>query len=129
MRRFFREFRKFAMQGNLMQVAVAFVIGLYFKDVIDTLTNGILLALVAAMFGKPNFADIELSLNGSRFLIGSFLNAVTNFVLVAFLLFVAVRAWEAMLERMRMASDPVELTPDQELLTEIRDLLAARPEA
>jgi len=123
-----REFRKFALQGNLVQVAVAFVIGLYFKDVIDKLTNGILLAVVAAMFGKPNFSDIEYSVNGSRFLVGSFLNALINFVLVAFLLFLVVRAWEAMLERMRLEPDEQEPTLDQVLLTEIRDLLAARSE-
>jgi large conductance mechanosensitive channel len=127
-RTFFREFRKFAMQGNLVQVAVAFVIGLYFKEVIDSMTNGILLAVVAAVFGKQNFSDIQFTLNGSRFLVGGFLNALINFVLVAFLLFLVVKGWEKMLERMRLAPDPDDLTPDQRLLTEIRDLLASRGE-
>ena len=129
MRTFFREFRKFAIQGNLVQVAVAFVIGLYFKEVIDKLTNGILLAVIAAVFGKQNFADIQFTINGSRFLVGGFLNALINFLLVAFILFLVVRGWETMLERMRMETDPEDPTPDQQLLTEIRDLLAARGEA
>ena len=129
MRTFFREFRKFAIQGNLVQVAVAFVIGLYFKEVIDKLTNGILLAVIAAVFGKQNFADIQFTINGSRFLVGGFLNALINFLLVAFILFLVVRGWETMLERMRLETDPEDLTPDQRLLTEIRDLLAARGEA
>lgn len=129
MRTFFREFRKFAIQGNLVQVAVAFVIGLYFKEVIDKLTNGILLAVIAAVFGKQNFADIQFTINGSRFLVGGFLNALINFLLVAFILFLVVRGWETMLERMRLESDPEDPTPDQRLLTEIRDLLAARGEA
>ena len=125
MRTFVREFRKFAIQGNLMQVAVAFVMGLYFKEVIDKLTNGILLAMVAAVFGKPNFSDIQFTINGSHFLVGDFLNAIINFVLVAFVLFLVVRGWEKMLERMRTDPDPADLTTDQLLLTEIRDLLAA----
>ena len=90
--------------------------------------TGIGLAMVAAVFGKPNFSDIQFTINGSHFLVGDFLNAIINFVLVAFVLFLVVRGWEKMLERMRTDPDPADLTTDQLLLTEIRDLLAAPDE-
>jgi large conductance mechanosensitive channel len=128
-RRFLSDFRKFAMQGNLLQVAVAFIIGLYFKDVIDKFTNGIVLALIAAIFGKSNFVDIDVTVNKSVIAVGAFLNAIINFLLVALVLFLMIRAWESMRERMRLAQDEEALTPDQELLTQIRDLLAAQSRA
>lgn len=126
MREFLAEFRKFVMRGNLLQIAVAFIIGLYFKDVVDAFTNGIVLAFVAAIFGKPNFNDIGFTINDSRILVGTFLNAVINFVLVAFVLFVIVKAYESMMSRMRAHGEEQELTVSEELLSEIRDLLRAR---
>jgi large conductance mechanosensitive channel len=124
MKKFFKDFRKFATQGNLLQVATAFIIGLYFKDVIDRFTNGIVLAFISAIFGKANFNDFEFTVNKSHILVGAFLNAVINFVLIAFVLFVMIKAWEHMRERMKLETDDDDLTTDQELLTEIRDLLA-----
>ena len=126
MRTFLKDFRKFAVQGDLLQIASAFIIGLYFKGVIDTFTNGIVLAFVSAIFGKVNFADVGFTINNSRILVGAFLNAIINFLLVALVLFVMIRAWEAMRERMRLEADAGDLTPDQHLLTEIRDLLQAQ---
>ena len=123
MRKFLKDFRKFALQGNLLQVAVAFILGLYFKDVVDRLTNGILLAFITAIFGKPNFNDVGLTVNHSRILVGAFLNALLNFMLVAFGLFLIIRAWEGMRERLKLDKDEDEMTTDQELLTEIRDIL------
>jgi large conductance mechanosensitive channel len=120
---FIKDFRKFAIQGDLLQIATAFVIGLYFKQVVDTFTNGIMLALVSAIFGKQNFSKIGFTVNHSRFLIGDFINAVISFVLVAFVVFIMIRVWEKMREHMRLQPE-VDLTTDQELLTEIRDLLA-----
>jgi large conductance mechanosensitive channel len=122
MREFAKEFRVFIMRGNVLQVAVAFVLGLYFKDVIDRFTNGIVLALIAAIFGKTNFVDITWTLNKSEILIGAFLNAIINFVLIGFVLFLVIKAYETMMKRFN-AEDDEPKTPDQELLTEIRDIL------
>lgn len=125
MREFLNDFRKFVMRGNLVEIAVAFIIGLYFKDVIDSFTNGIVLALVAAIFGKPNFSDIHFTINHSVFAVGLFLNAVINFVLVAFVLFLIIKGYEAIKEHyVRDEAEP--LTQEAELLTEIRDLLTTQ---
>jgi large conductance mechanosensitive channel len=121
--KFVKDFRKFAIQGDLLQIATAFIIGLYFKGVIDSFTNGIVLAFVSAIFGKASFGDIGFTLNHSRIAIGLFLNAILNFVLVAFVLFLMIKAWESMRARMRLQPEEADLTVDQELLTEIRDLL------
>jgi large conductance mechanosensitive channel len=121
------EFRKFVTKGNLLEIAIAFILGLYFKDVVDAFTNGIVLAFVAAIFGKPNFQDIVINLGDAKILIGTFLNALINFVLVAFVLFLVVKAYEAMKARMVAKGEESEtLSKSEELLEEIRDLLRAR---
>jgi large conductance mechanosensitive channel len=126
-REFLTEFRKFVMRGNLLQLAVAFIMSLYFKDVIDTFTNGIILPFVAAIFGEANFTQIGFDVGDSRVFVGAFLNAVINFVIVAFILFLIIRAYEAMMARIRTHPEEAEpLTPSEELLTEIRDLLRSR---
>jgi large conductance mechanosensitive channel len=121
------EFRKFVMRGNLLQIAVAFIIGIYFAQVIDAFTKGIILPFIAAIFGKPSFDDIGLDIGDSRLFIGTFLNAVFNFILVAFVLFLIVKAYESMVEKMRRSPEEQEpLTVSEELLAEIRDLLRAQ---
>jgi large conductance mechanosensitive channel len=121
------DFRKFVTKGNLLEIAIAFILGLYFKDVVDAFTNGIVLAFVAAIFGKPNFQDIVINLGDAKILIGTFLNALINFVLVAFVLFLVVKAYEAMKARMVAHGEESEtLSKSEELLEEIRDLLRAR---
>ena len=127
MRDLVTEFRKFVMKGNLVEIAVAFILALYFKDVVDTFTNGIVLAFVAAVFGEPNFSSITIGLGDAEILIGSFLNAIINFLLVAVVLFFIVKTYTAMKDRLMRSGEETEaLTREGELLTEIRDLLAAR---
>jgi large conductance mechanosensitive channel len=121
------EFRQFVMKGNLIEIAVAFIIGLYFKDVVDAFTNGIVLALVAAIFGEPNFQDITIGIGDAELLVGVFLNALINFLLVALVLFFIIKAYNAMKEHMLAAGEETEtLTKSEELLEEIRDLLRTR---
>lgn len=127
MRDLMTEFRKFVMKGNLVEIAVAFILALYFKDVVDVFTNGIVLAFVAAIFGEPNFASITIGLGDAEILIGAFLNAVINFLLVALVLFLIVKTYTAMKDRLMRSGEETEaLTREGELLTEIRDLLATR---
>jgi large conductance mechanosensitive channel len=122
--KFLKDFRKFAIQGDLLQMATAFIIGLYFKGVIDSFTNGIVLAFVSAIFGKVDFASIGFTLNNSRIAVGLFILIFLSAVIIGSLvLYVMSEAWEGMRERMRLLPDEDDLTLDQELLTEIRDLL------
>jgi large conductance mechanosensitive channel len=119
------DFKKFVMQGDLVAVAVAFIIGLAFKTVVDSLVNDVIMPVVGAVFGKPSFDDLTLKIGDGVVFYGRFINALINFAIIAATLFVIVRVYEAMKERRspaEKAEDPTEL----DVLTEIRDLLASR---
>lgn len=126
MRDFLADFRKFVLRGNLVEIAVAFILGLYFKDVIDTFTNGIVLAFIAAIFGQPSFESITIHVGDGALLVGKFLNAVINFVLVAFVLFIVIKLYEVAKEHFVREAEAEPLTQEAELLGEIRDLLATQ---
>lgn len=76
-------FRAFLLRGNVVDLAVAVVIGGAFGAVVTALVKDLITPLVAAIFGKPDFSALRFTLNGSAFLYGDFLNAVIGFVLVA----------------------------------------------
>ena len=118
------DFKKFLMQGDLVSVAVAFIIGLAFKTLVDSLVNNILMPIIGAVFGKPSFDDLTFKIGDGVVRYGLFINAVINFLIIAATLFVIVRTYEALRDRRspaEKAEDPTEL----DVLTEIRDLLAA----
>jgi large conductance mechanosensitive channel len=122
------EFKQFIMRGNVLDLAVAVIIGTAFGVVVTTFTNGVLMALVGAIVGKPSFDDLTLGIGDGVVLYGTFLTAVVNFLIIAFALFLIIKAVSA-LQRQRSA-EPAEDTPapsdETLLLTEIRDLLRAQ---
>jgi len=83
-------FKAFLMRGNLVQLAVAFVMGVAFAAVIQSLVAGLFTPLIAAIIGKPDFANLFFTVNHSKFLYGAVVNALLTFVLVALVLFFAV---------------------------------------
>ena len=86
------EFKEFALKGNLIDLAVAFILGLAFSAVVTALVNGVLLQLVAAILGQPSFDQLSINLNDTPIRYGSFLTALVNFLLVAAVLFLVVKA-------------------------------------
>ena len=76
-------FRKFLFRGNLIDLAVAVVIGVAFNVVIQALIADIITPLIAAIGGKPNFSSLSFTVNKSHFLYGSFVNALISFVIIA----------------------------------------------
>lgn len=76
-------FRAFVFRGNVVDLAVAVVIGAAFGAVITALVKDLVTPIIAALVGKPDFSALVFTINGSRFLIGDFLNALISFVLVA----------------------------------------------
>ena len=130
MRAFLTDFRKFILRGNVLDLAVAVVVGTAFNAVVQSFARDIVLGLVAAIFGQPNFDEISIHVGDGRIGVGFFITAVVNFVIIAFAVFLAVKAFEAM-QNMRRRGGPeldpqTDMTIDQELLTEIRDLLRER---
>ena len=121
------EFKKFIMKGNLVEIAVGLILALKFKDVTDAFVNGIISPIVGAIFGVPSFAEKTAKIGDGVLKYGAFIDAVINFLIVGFVLFLIVKAYNSMKERMARSPEPDEVPDDIALLTEIRDLLRARP--
>lgn len=90
MKKFLREFKEFAMRGNVMDMAVGVVIGGAFKGIVDSLVNDLLNPLLG-LFGNQDLSGYELVLGGATFRVGAFLTAVVNFILMAFVIFLLVK--------------------------------------
>ena len=108
-----KEFREFILRGNVVDLAVAVVIGAAFTAVINALVKDLLTPIIAALFGKPDFSNLVFTINGSRFAYGDFLNAVLTFVLVAAaLFFFVVKPVNYLMERRRTGPDVESTTRD-----------------
>ena len=123
-----KEFRDFLMKGNLIELAVAIVMGIAFGAVVKSLVDNLITPIIG-MIGGVDFRDKSFTINGSHFLYGQFINDVIYFVLVAAaIFFFVVKPVNMIMARIRK---PEEIGPDAPtetgLLIEIRDLLAKRP--
>jgi large conductance mechanosensitive channel len=104
-----REFRAFVLRGNMVDLAVAVVIGTAFTAVVNALVKDLFTPLIAAIGGEPNFGRLAFTINGSRFAYGDFLNALVTFVLVAAVVFfLIVRPVNALMA----ALGPDDLAPE-----------------
>ncbi len=104
-------FRQFMLRGNVIDLAVAVVIGGAFGAVVAALVKDLLTPLIAALVGKPDFSAIVFEINGSRFLIGDFINALVSFVLIgAAVYFFVVVPVNAFMARMRRGETPPDPT-------------------
>jgi large conductance mechanosensitive channel len=117
-----KEFKEFVSKGNLIDLAVAVILGLAFNTVVQSVVADVFTPIIAAIFGQPDFSSITISIGDSEILIGNFLNAVISFLIVAFVLFLVVKAYNRAFPKGTEPAGPTEL----ELLTEIRDELRRR---
>jgi large conductance mechanosensitive channel len=117
-----KEFKEFALKGNLLDTAVGLVLALAFVAVVTALVNGIIMPLIAAIVGEPSFDAIVWNVGDAQILIGTFITAVINFLLIAWVLFLIVKAANRFQKKAEDDPGPTEV----ELLTEIRDSLATR---
>jgi large conductance mechanosensitive channel len=85
-----KEFKQFILRGNVIDLAVAVVVGAAFTAVIAAMVKDLITPLIAAIFGKPNFSSLTFTVNHSKFNYGSFLNALISFLIVATVVFFAV---------------------------------------
>lgn len=99
------------MRGNVIDLAVAVVIGAAFGAVVTALVKDLITPIIAALVGKPDFSALTFTINGSKFLIGDFINALLSFVLVAAAIyFFAVVPMNALMGRMRRGEAPADPT-------------------
>jgi large conductance mechanosensitive channel len=120
-------FKDFLMRGNVVDLAVAVVVGGAFGAVVTALVKDLITPLIAAIFGKPDFSAIVFEVNGSKFLIGDFLNALVAFLMVATAIyFFVVTPVNALMARVKRGEVPPDPTTKKcpECLSEIP--LAAR---
>jgi large conductance mechanosensitive channel len=82
-----REFREFILRGNLVDLAVAVVIGAAFTAVVNAMVKDIVTPIIAAIGGKPDFSELDFTINGSRFAYGDFINAALTFLIVSAVVF------------------------------------------
>ncbi len=122
-----KEFREFAFKGNVFDLAVAVVIGAAFNKIVSALVDSVIMPLIAAIFGQPNVASIAFTVNKTPIPIGNFFQAVIDFLLVAWVLFLIVRAINST-RRKQEVEAPTAPPPSEDivLLREIRDLLRQR---
>ena len=116
---FVQEFKDFLNQGDFVTIAVGLIIALYFQQIINAILVGVLFPIIAAIFGKPDFQQIGFDIGDARISIGLVLSAIISFIVVAFLLFVILKA----LNRMRATSTKAEADTELSVLREIRDSL------
>ncbi len=123
MKNFIKEFRNFITTGNVIELAVAVILGLVVSAAVKSFTEDILMNFVAAIFGKPDFSGLTFKLGKGVIAYGNFINALIALVVTGLVLFMIIKAYN----RLRK---PVEVAPPGpsqiDLLTEIRDSLRAR---
>ncbi len=123
-------FKNFILRGNVIELAVAFVVGAAFVAVVKALVDGLITPLIAAIVGQPNLdGSMIVTVNNAQFSFGAVLGAIINFVLVAAAVyFLIVAPMNKLAERRKAGIEPEPEAPAEDvlLLQETRDLLAAR---
>ena len=116
-----REFRAFILRGNLVDLAIAVVVGTAFTAVVNAIVKDLITPLIAAVGGEPNFGDLDFTINGSRFAYGDFLNALVTFLLVsAVLFFLVIKPVNALMDALRTEPEVESPTrPCPECLSQI----------
>ena len=127
MKKFLQEFKTFAMRGNVMDLAVGVIVGGAFSSITNSLINDIIMPIVGIFVSQASFADLTLSVGGAVITYGNFIQAVLNFVILAFVVFCMVKAVNRVAHTQKKEEAPPPAPSHEEkLLTEIRDLLKER---
>jgi large conductance mechanosensitive channel len=121
-----KEFRDFLMRGNLVELAVAFVLGLAFAALVMSFVDGLIMPIVAMVIGKPDFSDLTFTINDAVFRYGAFITAAITFIATAAaIFFFVVKPYDAITARTRKPEDEAvsdEERRHQELLAAIRGM-------
>lgn len=136
-----KEFKEFVDKGNIIDAAVGLILALAFKPVVDSLVNDVIMQIVAAIFGQPDFSALSIHwgdplsgdasvddlgrqlYDGGQIFYGSFINTIISFILIAFIVFMLVKAYNQS-QRAKEEEAEEDAGPSEiDLLTEIRDNL------
>lgn len=125
-----QEFKDFINKGGVFEVAVGLILALAFKPIVDSLVADIIMPIVGRIFGSPDFSALKINLGGEEctadgfcqeaaIRYGAWINTVISFIIIGFVLFLMVKAYNRSTNKVEEAAGPTEL----DLLTEIRDAL------
>ena len=135
-----KEFKEFAMRGNVLDMAIGIIIGAAFGKIITSFVGDVLMPPIGLLLGQVDFSDLYLNLSGTDYAslaaareagaatlnYGAFLNTVIDFVIVAFAIFLLIKQINRFAKKPAAPAEPPPPPAEQVLLTEIRDLLKAR---
>ena len=122
-----KDFRDFALRGNVIDLAIAVVIGAAFGAIVTSLVNDIIMPIVGVILGGVDFASLSVQVGAATVAYGKFIQTIVNFVIIAFALFLVVRS----INRFKAQQPAAPATPpapsaEEKLLSEIRDMLRTR---
>ncbi|MBO5105046.1 MAG: large conductance mechanosensitive channel protein MscL [Ruminococcus sp.] len=133
LKKFLKEFKAFALKGNVMDLAIGVIIGAAFQDIVTSLTESFINPLINCIGGAEVAGKIKLGNTGQALDYGAFLTAVINFIIMAFVLFLLMKGINTLMHIGRKKEEeekkevaPPEPSKEEVLLTEIRDLLKAQ---
>ena len=124
MKKFMEEFQQFIARGNVMDMAVGVIIGGAFSAITTSLINDIIMPILGIFTGSISFAALSFTVNGAVIAYGNFIQAILNFLIMAFVVFCLIKTMNRLHHKMEEAPPAApQPSAEEKLLTEIRDLL------
>ncbi|MFP7736922.1 large conductance mechanosensitive channel protein MscL [Priestia aryabhattai] len=122
-----KEFKEFALRGNVLDLAVGVIIGAAFGKIVTSLVNDIIMPLIGLLLAGIDFKGLSFKVGDATVLYGSFIQTIVDFLIVAFSIFLFIRFFNRFKrkEEEKVEEEVAVLTKEEEILTEIRDLLKA----
>ena len=120
---FLKEFKEFAMKGNIVDLAVAVIIGGAFGKIVTALTDAIIMPIISLLMGKGGMADVTFTVGSTVFPVGILIQAIIDFILIALVLFIMIKAMNNAMMKKEVAAPPAGPSSTDALLMEIRDSL------
>lgn len=123
-----KEFKDFALRGNVLDLAVGVIIGAAFGKIVTSLVNDIIMPLIGLLLAGIDFKDLSFTVGDATVLYGSFIQTIVDFLIVAFSIFLFIRFFNRFKrkEEEKVEEEVAVLSKEEEILTEIRDLLKAQ---
>lgn len=122
-----KEFQEFINRGNVIDLAVAVIIGGAFGAIISSLVDDIIMPLIGVLLGGLDFTSLSVQVGEAEILYGNFIQATVNFLIIALTIFLVVRGYNSLQrEQEEEPAEPPEPSAEEKLLTEIRDILKSR---
>jgi large conductance mechanosensitive channel len=122
-----KEFKEFAMRGNAIDLAVGVILGTAFGKIVASLVSDIIMPLIGLLLGGIDFSNLSITVGDAVVKYGLFIQTIVDFVIIAFSIFLFIKLFNKIYTREKKVEEaPPSLTKEEELLTEIRDLLQTK---